>query len=384
MNLSGEEERGSYESCLTEALQVMKAKLPEYVVNCFVASGYDTLSVISEMDVSSDPGNSIQLIEEYINENHSDDPNCKHIRSSSKAFKFPPGHRLAIKSFISEIKRSEQQKCRSMKKEGRDSQHGPKRIKLSSNVTKSQSDLTDPAKLLSGIRRQLAKWQQMQKQQSLRDLKEHENFKIHVNSKEDGILISSIQCLNCGKSYSLGKKDGQFIISNWTKHVAGKCVPSDKRLNQNLRQYLNPTEKATKSISLERTCSVKSYETDTTMLLDRQNIDLQTATLASCKSPVLVSTACIDPSVEVSAHNDSPVTVPNADSNLFVKISSPSRDCPSLVSTACNDLPEGYFVDETSTVVQDLGRMESNKEYNDHKIECTSPENQVFRHSPPS
>ncbi len=52
---------------MAEAIKVMKTRLPEYIANCFMVSGFDTLSIIAEMDVSSNPGNSVQQIEEYVN-----------------------------------------------------------------------------------------------------------------------------------------------------------------------------------------------------------------------------------------------------------------------------------------------------------------------------
>ena len=47
---------------LTEAaIMLMKRNLPTYICNSFVAAGFDTLSVIAEMDVSDSPGNSLQV-----------------------------------------------------------------------------------------------------------------------------------------------------------------------------------------------------------------------------------------------------------------------------------------------------------------------------------
>ena len=51
-----------------DAVSLMKDSLPEYVVNCFLAAGYDVTEVIAAMDVSENPGNSIESIENYISE----------------------------------------------------------------------------------------------------------------------------------------------------------------------------------------------------------------------------------------------------------------------------------------------------------------------------
>ena len=78
-----------------EALQLMK--LPQYVVNCLVAAGFDTLNVIAYMDVSSNSGNSIEEVEGYIRTEHPEWlPNGK----------FSPGHRLRIRLFVEEVQKS--------------------------------------------------------------------------------------------------------------------------------------------------------------------------------------------------------------------------------------------------------------------------------------
>ena len=79
-----------------EALYLMKSKLPQYVVNCFISAGFDTLKVISHMDVSNNAGNSIEAIEEYIRNEHPDWlPNGR----------FSPGHRLRIQVFVQEVQK---------------------------------------------------------------------------------------------------------------------------------------------------------------------------------------------------------------------------------------------------------------------------------------
>ncbi len=46
----------------------MKDALPSYIVKCFTTAGFDTVEVILKMDVSNEPGNSIEEIEQYISE----------------------------------------------------------------------------------------------------------------------------------------------------------------------------------------------------------------------------------------------------------------------------------------------------------------------------
>ena len=80
-----------------DAIALMKATLPEYVVNCFLAAGYDEFEVITSMDVSSNPGNSIELIEKYISEQNPGDPRYNNNPDSCiKPFQFPPRHEIRI------------------------------------------------------------------------------------------------------------------------------------------------------------------------------------------------------------------------------------------------------------------------------------------------
>ena len=87
-----------------DAVSLMKESLPEYVVNCFLAAGYDVTEVIAAMDVSENPGNSI---ENYISERYpkdprySNNPDCDTTYSS----KFPPGHKIRIHNFILELRK---------------------------------------------------------------------------------------------------------------------------------------------------------------------------------------------------------------------------------------------------------------------------------------
>ena len=80
----------------------MRKNLPEYIVNCFLAAGYDTLPIIDEMDVSDEPGNSLQVIEEFIFKQHPNDPEFYH-KNNTAALLFPPGHRRRIERFVRDV-----------------------------------------------------------------------------------------------------------------------------------------------------------------------------------------------------------------------------------------------------------------------------------------
>ena len=94
-------------------IQLMRKRLPQYVVNCCLAAGYDDQGVISTMNTSESNGNSISKIEDFIEtlieKNHSGGlqnmnndltPPTPFVRP----FKFPPGHQERICKFVQEIK----------------------------------------------------------------------------------------------------------------------------------------------------------------------------------------------------------------------------------------------------------------------------------------
>ena len=64
---------GSDETCddpTADVMKLMQERLPSYVVNCFVASGYNSKAICC-MSVSDVPNNSIQEIEDFV-EKHCD------------------------------------------------------------------------------------------------------------------------------------------------------------------------------------------------------------------------------------------------------------------------------------------------------------------------
>ena len=53
------------------------------------------------MDTSDDPGNAIKGMEDFINEQYPGDPRYVH---NQKMCRFPPGHRIRIKTFVELVK----------------------------------------------------------------------------------------------------------------------------------------------------------------------------------------------------------------------------------------------------------------------------------------
>ena len=71
-----------------QAHLALQKELPEYVVESFMVTEYDTLQVISKMDTRNSPGNSLAEIEQFISTKFIDDPHFAHDITSRSAFKF--------------------------------------------------------------------------------------------------------------------------------------------------------------------------------------------------------------------------------------------------------------------------------------------------------
>lgn len=84
-----------------KALKAMQEKLTKYVVDSFVAAGFDTLEVISEIDTKS--SNDLDEIEQFVTTECEQDDRLQQGFSVSGSFKFLPGHRRRILNFINGI-----------------------------------------------------------------------------------------------------------------------------------------------------------------------------------------------------------------------------------------------------------------------------------------
>ena len=85
-----------------DVLEMMKQKLPEYVVKCLISAGYDEIKVLSTMDTSEKQGNSIKKIESFIEKKYAD--NSEHNPFPSRPFEFPPGYRVRLCNFVRKLK----------------------------------------------------------------------------------------------------------------------------------------------------------------------------------------------------------------------------------------------------------------------------------------
>ena len=84
-------------------MTLKKGALPQYVIQCFLFSGFDTSKVVARMTTDG-PGNSIDQIEKFILEEYPDESSCYHMSIIKQSHVFTPGHRIRISDFIKDVK----------------------------------------------------------------------------------------------------------------------------------------------------------------------------------------------------------------------------------------------------------------------------------------
>ena len=154
----------------------------------------------------------------------------------SKNISVPPGHRVILSQFIEKIKQRIMLTSTNIRK--RDPKRAELRCKYTKRVKVEESEddhgishgETHPShnllEIANKIRKQIVKWQNSQKETHLKQLKEHKDFEIKVQSAvgADCSVDVSITCKICNVSSSLGMHDkpNSFLISNWTRHACKK------------------------------------------------------------------------------------------------------------------------------------------------------------------
>ena len=219
------------ETCETEIhseppsfVDVLKARLPVYIVNCFLISGFDTHDVVASMDVSNQPGNSIEQIEQFITENKLfQDPKYVDEMIYQQRFTFPPGHRLRIVQFVLRF----QEEIAHAKVV-----HHKKGYRRRSSFTPLKK--LDMDTVSANLQRQLISWARKQEDnEDLKLLQEHKHYVINVmelgDSEETKRLKATIMCLLCNKAVLLYGKDRSFMLSNYTKHVKS-CIKKNQAM----------------------------------------------------------------------------------------------------------------------------------------------------------
>jgi len=271
-----------------EALLALKSELPGYVVESLMTAGYDTLQVISKMNTSKNPGNSLEEVEQYISTECIDDPRFRRGITNHGTFKFLPGHRQRITDFVEKIRKSldEEEKAKRLSLK-RSISNAPsfKQKKTKSNTnfadksTKPDDHLTQ-AKAVAVVRQQICKWQRNEKNPhhtKICDLKENEDFEVKSTALDDSSSNKFrvyVYCKLCKKNHTLGFKDGSALLSNYTRHVP-KCIEGNKSTSKEntMHKFFVPKE-ITKANS-KVTSSSSSSETTGTFTTKSQSPELQ-------------------------------------------------------------------------------------------------------------
>ena len=194
----------------------MKQKLPPYVVQCFIVSGFDDTESIIEMNVDDDPKNSICVMEDYIDKVKATNPECiGPYQVPSAPFLFPPGHRIRIEKYVRSIQLKYGVRN---KRKVVEQKEKTKKQKLETTAVECESETI--ASVTKEIRKKAIKWGR----ENCDDLlKENEDFTILVSrdTSNASAIKASIRCLKCGNPQKINRKatgSNSWLLSNWTKH----------------------------------------------------------------------------------------------------------------------------------------------------------------------
>ena len=228
-----------------EFLAFMKQSLPQYVVQCFLYSGYDTARVVAQMNTDNGPTNSIDQIEAFILQNFPSEESCYHMSLPSKFYVFTPGHRTRILNFIEDVKQSlllyrpgkhaKQQPTSTCNKKLKTVHCGIDKDSFS-ECSHHSYDLKEASE---SVRDRIIKWMRKQTK-DLQELKEHQHYKVNVRLQQSGYLTVDVLCLLCDSTLRLGQKKDEHgkcmhLISNWTNHIV-KCLEKKKSKQQHGKQ----------------------------------------------------------------------------------------------------------------------------------------------------
>ena len=230
----------------------MQKELPSYIVKCFSLAGYDEREVIMSMDTSNKEGNSISIIEKYIDQRHKNDPDVSPGVSNTHPelpFMFLPGHRIRICNFVKIFKESVNSLLKRSLNASTDQITTAKRLKA--NHDNSHKMLT-AAEITSQVHDSIKDWTQNPKNKEYRYLENEKHYLILVNEVSTNFAMK-IACLHCPehKAIRLQKVNDQYQLSNWTKHVRN-CFKSRIDNQQTLKQMLSKGS----STTVSKTCTV--------------------------------------------------------------------------------------------------------------------------------
>ena len=164
-------------------------------------------------------------------------------------FEFPPGHKIRIANFITDLKRRSRRRCTSNSLPPTTDASLPmkppsKKRKLLEDKSTKQEDVPT---VTAEVRKKVLKWTHNYDNGTFDTVEEGRDYIIRVtrSSIHPTTCDASITCGKCGNSYIVTKKQsGDRIISNWSKHFK-ICGNKKKRVqseNQSsLKGFLLPS-----------------------------------------------------------------------------------------------------------------------------------------------
>lgn len=198
---------------------------PDYIIESFIMSGYDNHLALLDMDVSEHQGNSIQVIEEYIDDNKFE--NCMssvHHKNKQYPFKFPPGHKLLIRKFVRDMKERWGEKKRKNSSDNKKTTAKRRKTYTRRPVNISDKDLQDGkgedsdenvSIVTQEIRSKICSWVKLSFKKKIN---ENEHFTILTTKTTNKKISVQIRC-GCGKLFTLQRKSEgckPWLLSNWT------------------------------------------------------------------------------------------------------------------------------------------------------------------------
>ena len=277
----------------------MKDRLPEYIVNCLIASGYDEMQVLCDMNTSETPKNAIEKVESFINKKFSGKP--EYNPTLSQPFEFPPGHRARMCNFIRELKmlrENAKRKAKSSKKRKISRSHA--------ELSADKVDLTDDAELTvvniemvsKQVRSNLRNWATKQSKANFKKLQEGVHYSLKISPKESpGFFSVSLRCAKCNIFIQLHQKDNSdctdpYLISNFTRHVK-LCFTKNvtKKHPESLHKFFSKTHSKTNQDHVGSSSDPKVSVKHASTYTDEISLESSTSTSSEDNSSTFVSNA---------------------------------------------------------------------------------------------
>ena len=208
------EEKSSAEADL---ISLLHSKLPQYIVNCFITTGYDTVAVIKDIDDQK-----LNDMEAFINKYFP--KNAKYIHPDYDKCMFLPGHRLRIIQAVKEIRgislTNSKKRAVSCAQSSTASKVSKRAEKISEDIDDEHTKLT-LKECYTKLRNQIVKWQRKEQNKTIQKLTENHDYEIQICEKDSESSIS-IMCKHCGKKCALGLKGQSILLSNVSSCISKK------------------------------------------------------------------------------------------------------------------------------------------------------------------